>query len=497
MNEQEVHLAVDLGASSGRVIAACVKKGRLELAEIHRFANEPVRIQNSLQWDVHALWREIQIGLRKAAEECPSIASVGVDTWGVDFVLLDGQGFFAGPVRHYRDERKSGIMERVLESCPREEIFQATGLQFMEINTLFQLASAIESKDASLSIAESLLMMGDFFHWLLTGKISIEATNASTSQMLDPRNQTWAESLIERIGVPRKLLCDVTSPGTVLGMVQDSVVAETNLADVPVVVPATHDTASAVLAVPADEFAPEQPNWCYISSGTWSLMGCELSAPKINETCSKLNFTNEGGVRGSTRLLKNIGGLWVFQQLRKSMQRRSVERSWAEMVTLAENATPFAVLMNPDAAEFVAPTDMLGAMESYAGDTGQSWVDDEAVWYRSSLEGLALRYRFCLTDLETLVGGRIDTIHIVGGGAMNELLCQMTADACDRTVMAGPVEATAIGNVVMQMIGLEKLSSIDEARELVKHSFDVKTFQPSGTGDWDGPAERFADLIDR
>ena len=258
-------------------------------------------------------------------------------------------------------------------------------------------------------------------------------------------------------------------------------------------VPATHDTASAVLSVPAADFAPAQPSWCYISSGTWSLMGCELPEPKINARCAELNFTNEGGVNGSTRLLKNIGGLWIFQQIRKSMERRSTEHSWDEMVEMARAARPFELLVNPDDPALVAPDDMVDALREYAGRTGQRAPDDQAVYYRAALEGLALRYRVCLGMLESLVEHRIDTIHIVGGGSLNAFLCQMTADACDRTVIAGPVEATATRNLLMQMLGTKRLSSIEEARSVVRASFQTRRYDPRDPQAWNGPAARFAE----
>ncbi|NNE01089.1 MAG: rhamnulokinase, partial [Pirellulaceae bacterium] len=431
-----VHLAVDLGASSGRVIAASIQDDRLSLEEVHRFANDPVRIQDSLQWNVHGLWQSIQEGLRLAGGKFDRVESVGVDTWGVDYVLLDRQDQLVGPVRCYRDARTQGMMERVFDIVPRDQIFSSTGLQFMELNTLYQLAAAAQSKDPSLSIAESFLMMGDFFHWLLTGQRSIEATNASTTQFLDPRTKKWTTDLLSKLDIPTKLFSEPVEPGTTLGSIQASVAAVTGLANVPVIVPATHDTASAVLSVPADEFAPATPTWCYISSGTWSLMGCELAEPKINDLCAELNFTNEGGVQGSTRLLKNIGGLWVFQQIRKSMQRRGDDVSWDSMVQEALQAKPFALLLNPDDADFVAPDDMVDAIGSFAVRTGQSAPASNGELYRAALEGLALRYRSCLGMLERLVEHRIDTIHIVGGGSMNRLLCQMTADACDRVVVA-------------------------------------------------------------
>ncbi len=489
-----VHLAVDLGASSGRVIAGVLEGGRLRLEPVHRFDNEVVRVQDSLQWDLLGLWREIQTGLHEATSRYPLIASVGVDTWGVDFVLLDEQDQVAGPVRCYRDHRNRGMVERAFAIVPRDEIFAATGLQFMDINSLYQLLAARLAGDPTLRIADGFLMIGDFFHWLLTGKRSIEVTNASTTQLLDPRNKQWRTDLMERFGLSPGLFSEPVEPGTSLGPVQPSVAAVTGLSGVPVVVPATHDTASAVLSVPAEDFAPAQPSWCYISSGTWSLMGCELPEPKINARCAELNFTNEGGVGGSTRLLKNIGGLWIFQQIRKSMERRSTAHSWDQMVEMARAATPFELLVNPDDPSLVAPDDMVEALGDYAGRTGQPQPSDPAVLYRAALEGLALRYRVCLGMLESLVEHRIETIHIVGGGSLNAFLCQMTADACDRTVIAGPVEATAIGNLLMQMIGTGKLNSVQEARSLVRASFETTRYDPQDAGSWTGPAERFARL---
>lgn len=508
MTNTPVHLAVDLGASSGRVIAGRIENGVLTLQEVHRFANDPVMIQDSLQWDVHGLWAEILTGLRKAGSQFDSIRSVGVDTWGVDYVLIDENDQIAAPIRHYRDARNNGMVERAFEKLGgstegRRRMFEATGLQFMQINSVFQLLSAVEHKERSLEIADAFLMMGDFFHWLLSGKRSVEATNASTSQMLNPVSGDWEFDLIQDLGIPTKLFSPVTPTATVLGNVQASVAKATGLHDVPVVLPATHDTASAVISVPADGFAPEKPDWCYISSGTWSLMGCELASPRITEMCAKLNFTNEGGVGGSTRLLKNIGGLWVFQQIRKSMQRRGNDVTWQTMVQAAQSATPFELLIDPDHADFAAPMDMIDAIEAFAAKTGQSKPSSEGGFYRASLEGLALRYRVCLGMLEQIIDNQIETIHIVGGGTMNELLCQMTADACNRTVVAGPVEATAIGNIVMQMVGTGVIGSgetdgqsaaVLQARRLVRDSFAVTTYLPKDPDRWDEPATRFVNL---
>lgn len=493
-DQPPIHLAVDLGASSGRVIAGSIRDGKLSLEEVHRFANDPVRVQESLQWDVLGLWREIQVGLREAARRHPTIASVGVDTWGVDYVLVDHQDQLAGPARHYRDARTRGMLERAFEIVPRDEIFEATGLQFMEISSLYQLIAAERGGESSLRVADGFLMMGDFFHWLLTGKRSIELTNASTSQLLDPRTKQWRGDLIARFGLPDKIFGELIEPGTTLGQVQPSVAATLGLENVDVVIPATHDTASAVLAVPAEDFAPERPSWCYISSGTWSLMGCEVPEPKINDRCAELNFTNEGGVRGSTRLLKNIGGLWIFQQIRKSMERRGTAVSWEAMIDSAKATAPFQLLLNPDDEAFVAPDDMIDEIRAYADRTGQAVPSEDGVLFRASLEGLALRYRACLGMLESLVEHPFEVIHIVGGGSLNRFLCQITADACNRRVIAGPVEATAAGNLLMQMLGTGELNSIEEARALVRDSFDTQTFDPQNADAWNDVATRFEAL---
>ncbi|TWU31024.1 rhamnulokinase [Novipirellula artificiosorum] len=492
MSSASTHLAIDLGASSGRVMAGFLENNQLKLAECHRFVNDPVFIQQSMQWNVHGLWSEIQNGLRKAANEYKNIRSAGVDTWGVDYALLDDQDLVAGPIRHYRDARTRGMMQRAWEIVPRDQIFQATGLQFMELNTLFQLVAARLNHERSLDVANGMLLMGDFFHWLLTGQRSVDVTNASTTQLLDPRTQQWSTDLIRRFNLPPAIFRDCIQPGTSLGPIQTSVAETTGLGNVEVIVPATHDTASAVIAVPAKNFAPEKPDWCYISSGTWSLMGCELSHPLVNERCSELNFTNEGGIHGSTRLLKNICGLWIFQQIRKSLDRRGAAESWDEMVARASEAAPFSLYLDPDDDAFVAPSDMVDAVIGYAARTGQHAPENNGVLYRSALEGLVFRYRDCLTMLESLVEHRIEVIHIVGGGSRNKLLCQMTADACDRPVVAGPVEATAAGNVVVQMLGCGEINNITEARQLISNSFGTEHYLPKNTETWSEAASRFA-----
>ncbi len=487
------HIAIDLGASGGRVIAGRVVAGKLELHTIHRFPNGPVRVQRSLLWDLVGLWQQILEGLTKAAAQVDGIASVGVDTWGVDYVLLDSRNEMIGQPFNHRDERTRGIYDRAFALVPKEQIFQTTGIQFMEINTIYQLLT--HSGSPALANADGMLLIGDFFHWLLTGKRSLEITNASTTQMLDARTGQWSLPLIEKMGIPTKILMPVVEPGTNLGPVQASVRSQTGLGEVPVIVPATHDTASAVIAVPANDFAPAKPSWCFISSGTWSLMGCEIPEPLINDSVAKFNFTNERGIGGSTRLLKNIGGLWLFQQLRAALARRGQDVSWEQMVALAAQAPALSLLVNPDDPSFVAPDDMATAIQQFAARTGQTVVQDAGVLLRAALEGLALRYRVCLDSMQQMLDTRIDVIHVVGGGSMNALLCQMTADACNRTVIAGPMEATATGNVLVQMIGTGRLKDIHEARQLVRASVSPMVYHPQNPAAYDAVADRFQQLI--
>lgn len=494
MSQSAVHLAIDLGASGGRVLSGKIEKGILKMEAIARFGNNPLTIQNEMCWDVLGLWRDICEGLERGGRGL-DVKSVGVATWGVDYVLLDADNRIIGPAIHYRDQRTRDILPEAFKQISRDEIFAETGLQFMEINTAYQLFADARSQAARLKIAESFLMIPDFFHWLLTGEKSCELTNASTTQLYNPVTRNWSDKVIESLGIPRKIFGPIIQPGTRLGTVQPSVARLTGLNDVPVIVPATHDTGSAVIAVPAEDFAPSNPDWCYISSGTWSLIGCELPEPLINKKCSSYNFTNEGGVAGSTRLLKNIGGLWIFQQIRAALERRGKSISWDEMVQQARAAEPLGFLLDPDDPEFVAPLDMIEAIEKSASRTGQATPSSEGVLFRASLEGLALRYRRSVEILEDLTDSSIKTIHVVGGGSQNPLLCQMTADACNRRVVAGPAEATGIGNLLMQMIGLGVLGSVEEARGLVRKSFKPQVYDPQNPAPYDKAADRFAQLV--
>ncbi|MEM6979916.1 MAG: rhamnulokinase family protein [Planctomycetota bacterium] len=502
-----LHLAIDLGASGGRVIAGGLAEDQLQMVLVHRFVNQPVRWRDGLFWNHLSLWHEITTGLRLAVDQDAAaassdrspgfsrFASVGVDSWGVDYGLVDANDQLISPLRHYRDPRHQGMTEVAFEMMSREAIFGATGLQFMDINTLYQLVAAQRAGDVAMDAATGFMMVADLFHWMLTGVRSVESTNASTSQMLDPQTGSWSTKIIDTFNLPMSWFPEPLQAGTTLGTIESNAADLTGLCDVPVIAPATHDTGSAVIAVPARDFAPAQPEWCYISSGTWSLMGVELPAANLSDRCRELNFTNEGGVQGSTRLLKNIGGLWIFQQIRAALQRRGNAPSWEDMIREAEVAEPFALLINPDDPSLSAPLDMIDAIETFASRTGQASPQALGILYRASLEGLALRYRQTLDDLESLVGNVIHTIHIVGGGSQNRLLCQMTADACDRAVIAGPTEATAIGNLLMQMIGGGQVSGLATAREIVRRSFPVETYEPRQPDAWHAAAERFTALV--
>jgi rhamnulokinase len=492
----QVFLAVDLGASSGRVVAGLFDGAKLTLEEVYRFDNGGVLAAGRMQWDLLSQWQHVLRGLRAAAKLYGSrVASVGVDTWGVDFGLLGrGDELLANPY-HYRDRRTAGILDKAFAIVPREEIFAATGLQFMEFNSLYQLLAMKLARSPLLDVAQSLLMMPDLFHWLLTGEKANEYTDASTTQLLNPTTGAWASDLVAKFGLPAHILGPIVQPGTRLGPIQPSVMDETGLVGVEVILPGTHDTASAVMAVPAASQPGQRPDWCYISSGTWSLMGVETPRPIVSQRCYELNFTNEGGVGGTTRVLKNIAGLWLVQECRRVWKQAGREFGWDDLARQAGESPPLVSLINPDDPALVAPKDMPATIRDCCSRTGQPVPQTEGAVIRTALESLALRYRMVLGYLEELVGGRIETIHIVGGGTQNRLLNQMTADACNRRVVAGPVEATAIGNVMMQAVAHGAVGSIAQAREAIRTSFAAEEYLPKEPGTWNEAYARFENLM--
>jgi rhamnulokinase len=485
-------LAFDLGAESGRGILGLFDGEKLELEVINRFPNGAVRTLNSLHWNVLGLHDSILETLRLCAAVYGTIDSLGVDTWGVDFALLGRNGTLLGNPRHYRDPHTEGIMDNAFKVVTRKEIFRQTGLQFMRFNTLFQLLALQRDRSPLLDQAETMLLMPDLFNFFLTGIKVNELTNATTSQMYDPTAKRWAYGLVKAFGLPVNVLGSIVQPGTILGPLRASVAEETGITPLPVIAPATHDTGSAIAAVPASG-----TSWAYISSGTWSLMGAELTAPLIDEKAETYNFTNEGGVEGTIRLLKNIAGLWLVQECRRIWERAGKTYGYDELARLAEAAPPFISIVNPDHASFILPPSMPAALADYCRHSGQPAPVEPGAVIRCALESLALRYRWVLEKLEEMTGRRLDVVHVVGGGSQNELLCQFTADACHRQVLAGPVEATAIGNVLIQAVGLGVLGSLAEARRVVRRSFELRTYAPRSPQSWDAPYERFLQYLKR
>lgn len=491
MSEQ-VYLAVDLGASSGRIVAGLFDGSRLRLEEVARFDNGAVEAAGTLYWDYLRLWSDIRRGLRAASERYAGrIASVGIDTWGVDFILLGRGDVPLGNPVHYRDRRTEGMLAEVLRRVSRDDVFAQTGVQFMPFNTLYQLMALRHRNSPLLDMAERLLMIPDLFNWLLTGVKANEFTNATTTQFYDPTCRGWATDLLERLDLPTAMLGEIVEPGAILGPLLPRVAAETGLDGVKVVVPGTHDTASAVMAVPAASGPSAVPDWCYISSGTWSLMGVEVPQPVVTPQCLRFNFTNEGGVGGTIRLLKNITGLWLVQECRRAWGKQGRQHSWDELNAFAAAVSPLASLVDPDDPSLMAPDDMPDAIRALCRRTGQPVPHDSGAVIRCAVESLAIKCRWVLGMLEELIGGRLDTIHIVGGGTQNRQLCQATADACGRQVVAGPVEATAIGNVMMQAVAAGAVGSIAQAREVVRRSCTVDVYEPKHTAAWDAAYERF------
>jgi rhamnulokinase len=461
------YLAFDLGAESGRAMLGTLEGGRLAVEELHRFANTPVRVFDALYWDTLRLWHEIQRGLAIAGRERHlPLDGIGIDTWGVDFALLGADGALADNPRHYRDARTNGVMEKVFRVVPRAEVFAQTGIQFMQLNSLYQFYALKLAGSPALEAARTLLFMPDLLNYWLTGVARAELTIASTSQFYDPRNKTWARDLLERLGLPTGILPEIVAPGTLLGPL---LAGAAGLGAVPVYATGCHDTASAVAAVPA-----EGSNWCYISSGTWSLMGAELDEPVIDERVLAENLTNEIGAAGKVRFLKNIAGLWLVQECRRAWAQAGAEYTYDELTRLAGEAGPARATIDVDA--FLEPGDMPRKIAAHCRARGQTPPETPGEFTRTILESLAQRYRQVLESLEALAGRRFDAIHIVGGGSRNALLNQLVADATGRTVIAGPSEATAIGNVLIQAIGAGELSGLEEARGVVRRSFGVEVY---------------------
>jgi len=487
MAESGHYLAFDLGAESGRAVVGQLQEDRLSLTPIHRFTNGPVRVFDGLFWDVLRLWSEVQAGLHayRQAYDAP-LEGIGLDTWGVDCGLLGPSGELLANPRHYRDPRNEAMLALALERVPREEIFQQTGIQFMQLNSLYQLLAMREHGDVALEQARTLLMMPDLFNYWLTGIAVSEFTVATTTQFYDPRARDWACDLLRRLDLPTDILPPVMPPGTVLGPLEEHLASETGLAGTPVILPATHDTGSAVAAVPA-----RGSDFIYLSSGTWSLIGIEVPAPVITPEALAFNFTNEGGVGGTFRVLKNIMGLWLVQECRRTWALEGDTFSYDEITAMAQDARAFGPLVEPDAVEFIAPGGMPARIQAFCARTGQRVPETRGEIVRCALESLALKYRWAVEKLERMAGRRLGVIHIVGGGSQNTLLCQFAADATQRTVVAGPVEATAIGNVMMQAVARGHIASVQEGRRIVERSFETTTYTPGDPAGWEAAYGRF------
>jgi rhamnulokinase len=494
-------LALDLGAESGRAIVGHLDGEQLRLEEIHRFANGPVSVLDSLHWDVLHLWTDIMHGLGLAAQAYgDELSSIGLDTWGVDFGLLAADDTLLGNPYHYRDRRTEGMMEAAFQVVPRAEIYERTGIQFMSLNSLYQLLAMARAGSPALAATRTFLNMPDLFNFWLSGCKANEFTIATTSQCYDPRAGDWARDMLDRLGIPARIFgggdSHLVPPGTVLGRLRPAVTDETGSPAIPVVASAGHDTASAVAAVPAAASGTQGTgaDYIYLSSGTWSLMGIESREPIITASSLAYDFTNEGGVGGTFRFLKNIMGLWLVQECRREWGRGGQPPSYDDLTGLAAAAPAFGPLVALSDSRFLPPGDMPARIQSFCRETGQAVPESRGEIVRCALESLALEYRWVAERLDEMAGRRLPVIHIFGGGSRNRLLNQFAADATGRTIVAGPVEATAIGNILVQAMALGAVADLAEGRALVRRSFAVKEFEPGDRAGWEEAYERYLGL---
>ncbi len=486
-------LAFDYGASSGRAMLGKFDGERLSLSEMHRFANEPVMVGGSLYWDILRLFHEMKQGILKtAAGGYKDIASIGIDTWGVDFGLLDSTGGLLGNPYHYRDSRTEGMIEEACRIVPGQEIYAATGIAFQVFNSLYQLFSMKFNKSPLLEKASTMLFTPDLLRYFLTGEKSSEYTIASTSQMIDAHTRNWAGDLLDKLGIPRNILTEIIDAGTVAGKLTSGVAGELGIGQVPVVAVAEHDTGSAVVSVPAVE-----GRYAYLSSGTWSLLGVESAVSVINDDAFKLNYTNEGGYNKTIRLLKNIMGLWIYQECKRTWDKSGEPVSFDELEEGAVNAEAFAAFIDPDDSSFFSPGRMPSKIQDYCRKTGQKVPETKPQIVRCIMESLAMTYRKSVEGLEQVVGYSLPVLHIVGGGCKNTLLSQFTANAISRPVIAGPVEATATGNLMAQLLALGEVKNLNEGRLIVRNSFPSVEYSPENKAGWDAAYERFLSITSK
>ncbi|MDP4208701.1 MAG: rhamnulokinase [Bacteroidota bacterium] len=480
-------LAFDLGATSGRSIAAHLTGDKLEMKELTRFPNTMINVRGHLHWDIFSLFEHLKEGLRafRQAEGCDP-ESIGIDTWGVDFGLLASDGSILGIPYAYRDSRTDGMMDEFFKLIPRDKVYELTGIQFMQLNSLYQLFAMKKANSSLLNAATDLLFIPDLLNYLFTGVKKSEFTFATTSQLFNPKTRTWEKSLFDAMGVDMKIMQEIVLPGTIIGKVSADVAQETGAGEIPVVSVALHDTGSAIAAVPA-----EGANWAYLSSGTWSLMGIETREALINARTSELNFTNEGGVEGTYRFLKNITGMWLLEQCRKVWSQAKKDFSYPQLVEMAQAAKPFQCLVDPDAPDFMAPADMTEAIRQYCVKTGQHVPASEGEFVRCIFDSLALKYLSVLDMLREVSPNPIEKLHVIGGGSKNAFLNQLTANAIGLPVLAGPSEATALGNVMVQAMALGVVKSLAEIRQVISKSVQPDVFNPQDTTAWEAAYQQY------
>ncbi|MHB8595719.1 MAG: rhamnulokinase [Ktedonobacteraceae bacterium] len=479
--------AVDLGASSGRVLLVRFDGHQLRLEEVYRFANRPVMLRGHRFWNILTLWDETLTGLRKARTLAGTLDSIGVDTWAVDYGLVDAHGFLLSQPFQYRDSRTDGMMEQVFARIPREVLYQRTGIQLQPFNTLFQLSAHEQMQPGELAHAHRLLLIPDLLHSWLCGSQTSERTNATTTQCWDATSGTWAIDLLEQLAIPTTMLPPVIEAGTRLGKIVPELQRELGM--VQVIAPATHDTGSAIAAVPVQR----SPDWGYISSGTWSLVGVELPHPVMTPEALAANCTNEGGVFGTTRFLKNVMGLWLLQECQRGFAQSGHVTDYDTLLADVDAVPAFAALIDPDEARFLAPLDMPAAINTYLVERGQAQLSAPAAFARCIMESLVLRYCEAFHQIGRLTGTAINGVHVLGGGARNDRLNQWLADALGVPVIAGPYEATALGNALMQLVGLGELRSLAEVREIAANA-PTRVFSPQTArfSAWNEAAQRFS-----
>lgn len=482
-------LAFDFGASSGRAIIGCFDGDKITLEEVHRFSNDPVSVGGTVYWDVLRLFYEIKQGIIKA-KIAGGFDSIGIDTWGVDFGLIDSEGKLMENPVHYRDTRTVGLVDEAFKTMPKEQLYGITGIQFMELNTLFQLISLKKYRPWMLERADKMLFMPDLFGYMLTGKMCAEYSIASTSQLIDLDKRTWSKEILDAFGIKESVFAPLVQPGTVLGELSKEVCEECGVDPVPVISVCGHDTQSAITSVPC-----EDGDFAFLSSGTWSLFGTELDKPIVNETSMNINITNEGGFDGSTGFLKNIIGLWLIQESRRQWKREGKEYSYADLEKLALAAEPFKCFIDPDAPEFVPHGNIPERVREFCRKTGQYVPETVGEIMRCIYESLAMKYRLTFEKLRECTERDYPVIHVIGGGTKDGLLCQMTANSCDRTVKAGPIEATVMGNVAVQLMSDGSVKNIGQARKIVADSSELKTFEPKDTDKWAGAYEDFLKVV--